>query len=61
MDPDDSGMDDEDGLITLTLLEGSGENNQIYALADKDMSTAKIIVSDDEKPELSITANQIPM
>ena len=57
MDPNSS-MDDEDGLITLTLLEGSGEGNQIYALADKEMSTAKIIVSDDEKPELSITANE---
>ena len=56
-DPDDS-MDNEDGLITLTLLEGSGEGNQIYALAEKAMSTAKIIVTDDEKPELSITANE---
>ena len=54
----DTSMDNEDGLITLTLLEGSGEDNQIYALADKEMSEAKIVVTDDSKPSLSITANE---
>ena len=40
MDPN-SNMNDEDGMITFTLLEGSGEGNQIYALADKENEYSK--------------------
>ena len=49
-------MDALDGTITMTLIEGDGTSEQNYSLADAPLNTAIVTVTDDPKPEISISA-----